>query len=974
MDSRYEELYCGVIKGKKIRIYRSTLTALTVTLIDTDGPVVSGYFTLATEESSHDGLPHTLEHLIFLGSEKYPYKGVLDLAANQCFAQGTNAWTSIDHTAYTVQTAGLDGFLILLPIYLDHILFPTLTEQGYTTEVHHVNGDGEDAGVVYCEMQARENNASSREEHALQEAAYKNDSGYKWETGGLMENLRTSCSNEKVKAYHKKFYRPENLNIIICGKTEIKAVVNAIAPIEKKLENRVYGPYEKPWTKPMELFTESKTVVVEFPSSEEDTGRVSMTWKGPDLLDVLENEKHYLFWKYLKTTSASPLVKALVDIPEPLCTHMDFSSEEYPKTIITITFKDTTAAKQHEIQGAVFKVLKEVQVAGFDMNRMQNIIKNRICNLSDSLENDPSETLAEFVILDHLYGDDKHNIISKNLKIFDYLEELRQAGEDMWRKLIPGYLEDPSICIISVPSIKCMNDLETTEKKRVEQQKERIGEDGMGLLQAVVDKACEFNDLPIQDGVMEGLPKPSLKSMNFHPVESLVEVKPGLHFHKIQSDFCRFLFTFDTKNISEESKKLLIVNNFLFCDTPIVFNGKELSYEDVIKTKERLFQSASCSTGHDSGFFSEHLVLQFKFLYEDYEECKLFMAAVMNNQKVTEDRVTTAVNKISSQITPLLRKARTVMGQLDTAISFSNGCKPATNLYTQKEFMNICKENITKTVSDITQLQKDIFRDSEVTLHVISNEVVLNKIDIPELQNLFPLTPTTIPCTMSNNFQKLGVPKRILHALSSDESSYMQISVPSFKNYGHTDDSALKVFYEYVGQLEGILWKQIRGQGFAYNYNCRNSVNLGYLIFNLGKATNITKGYLAARTVIQDIMQPGHELDQCQIDTAKGAVVFSLIEHFSTPYSTAFTNICNIHKGVPLDSHFTQLNEIVDISDAQLFDACSKYYSKLFSEGAQMVVCCTTNKREEIIRDMEEIGLKLEEVEDVEKFIKSETS
>lgn len=49
----------------------------------------------ATEAHDDDGLPHTLEHLIFLGSEKYPFKGVLDLLANRCLASGTNAWTGM---------------------------------------------------------------------------------------------------------------------------------------------------------------------------------------------------------------------------------------------------------------------------------------------------------------------------------------------------------------------------------------------------------------------------------------------------------------------------------------------------------------------------------------------------------------------------------------------------------------------------------------------------------------------------------------------------------------------------------------------------------------------------------------------------------------------------------------------------------------------------------------------------------------
>lgn len=77
-------------------------------------------------------------------------------------AHGTNAWTDTDHTCYTIYTAGDAGMLTLLPIYLDHILRPTLTDEGFITEVHHIDGDGEDAGVVYCEMQGRENTADSR--------------------------------------------------------------------------------------------------------------------------------------------------------------------------------------------------------------------------------------------------------------------------------------------------------------------------------------------------------------------------------------------------------------------------------------------------------------------------------------------------------------------------------------------------------------------------------------------------------------------------------------------------------------------------------------------------------------------------------------------------------------------------------------------------------------------------------------------
>ena len=95
-----------------------------------------------------------------LFSDDYPYKEVLDLLATRCYSDRTNAWTATDHTCYTIYSAGSGGFLNILPVYLDHILFPLLRDEDFLTEVHHITADGEDSGVVYSEMQARLNCAN----------------------------------------------------------------------------------------------------------------------------------------------------------------------------------------------------------------------------------------------------------------------------------------------------------------------------------------------------------------------------------------------------------------------------------------------------------------------------------------------------------------------------------------------------------------------------------------------------------------------------------------------------------------------------------------------------------------------------------------------------------------------------------------------------------------------------------------------
>jgi Zn-dependent M16 (insulinase) family peptidase len=115
--------------------YISERTGMRLYACKVAGPVVEGYFSLATEAFDDDGLPHTLEHMIFLGSEDYPYAGVLDTLANKVYAAGTNAWTAVDNTTYTISTAEKHGFLQLLPIYLDHIFYPLLKPAGFITEV-----------------------------------------------------------------------------------------------------------------------------------------------------------------------------------------------------------------------------------------------------------------------------------------------------------------------------------------------------------------------------------------------------------------------------------------------------------------------------------------------------------------------------------------------------------------------------------------------------------------------------------------------------------------------------------------------------------------------------------------------------------------------------------------------------------------------------------------------------------------------
>ena len=58
-------------------------------------------------------------------------------------------------TSTSFQAAGSDGALRFLSLFLNQMLYATLTEGDVLTEAHHIDEVGKDGGVVYSEMKVK---------------------------------------------------------------------------------------------------------------------------------------------------------------------------------------------------------------------------------------------------------------------------------------------------------------------------------------------------------------------------------------------------------------------------------------------------------------------------------------------------------------------------------------------------------------------------------------------------------------------------------------------------------------------------------------------------------------------------------------------------------------------------------------------------------------------------------------------------
>ncbi|XP_011407072.2 PREDICTED: uncharacterized protein C05D11.1-like [Amphimedon queenslandica] len=631
MASNPEDFYECVasckIGGVPVLKYVSKRTKMIISIAQVEGPLVNGYFCLATEAHDHDGLPHTLEHLVFMGSEKYPYKGVLDLLANRCLAQGTNAWTDVDHTCYTITTAGTEGFLNLLPIYLDHILYPTLTDPAYTTEVHHINGEGENAGVVYCEMQARENTSEDRTHFEMLQLMYSEGCGYRSETGGRMSNLRDSTSNEKVTSYHSSYYRPDNLNLIITGQIEPRQIFKSLSEFEEKILSKGELPqFTRPWQSPVAPLNGSHSKVVQFPTSEEDDGLVRICWRGPKASQRYLMTAMEVIMEYLTDTPVAPLQRELVEIEDPYCSDVDCMELENSVSVFGIAMEGVPYDKLNTVEEKVVSVLQSLSDGSesVDMSRMASILKQRILKILNQVEECPHYFFAFSLIGDFLFRPDDFG---------DYLdqvpryEKLLNETESFWVELITEYFVTPHrITILGTPSAELSEKMETEEKERIQKQREELKEEGLKEKKEILEDSIKQNEAPPPDDVVSSLPVPSTDSISFHPINVLANHNVGgasetpeggvsemlnrfpvgklpffLQVNHIKTKFVEFSAVLDTSGLPKRLRFYLSLYSELLFESPVLRNGELIPYETVVKELQANTISHSSSLGIRGG-------------------------------------------------------------------------------------------------------------------------------------------------------------------------------------------------------------------------------------------------------------------------------------------------------------------------------------------------------------------------------------
>ncbi|KAJ3254769.1 hypothetical protein HK103_006844 [Boothiomyces macroporosus] len=544
-----------------IKTYQLENSDFRVVFVDVPGPLVSCSIVIPTLSNDNKGLPHTLEHLIFCGSESMPHRGYLDNLATRCLSTGTNAYTAEDHTCYEITTAGSEGMLQIFPVFLDHVLNPTLIESQFMTEVYHLDGEGKEQGVVFCEMASRENTEADLLDLNLRKLLYQNQTTYSFECGGLTPDI-ANLTNQEIIDYHKKFYHLNNCYVIMCGQirpSDLFEELEKFPFIHQGITSK-WEPLQiqLPATIPGKLVSKN----VPFPSDSEDVGSIGYGWKGPPSEDVKTTVALEVLYRYFNDNPSSPFPQRFTEKSTPFANYIDLSSKNHLDSPITLIFSGVPYKQSHqdsEMEGEseedeeysdddsmdgesekstmdqdlpdlfapgvyhkmVIECIHDFVVNGFKQpGGMTPTIKRHLLKTSEELEDSPHETIAMNLVIDIIRYSFGQNSSLKDTKVqggtpkiglgmqvMSILDLLEKEPDSYWQQLAKQYFLDQPACeIFMIPDVELSNKLTENKLTKEQSRVKAIGPKGLLELKAKVDQAILENQVNLTAQVISRMP------------------------------------------------------------------------------------------------------------------------------------------------------------------------------------------------------------------------------------------------------------------------------------------------------------------------------------------------------------------------------------------------------------------------------------------------------------------------------------
>ncbi|KAL9129924.1 MAG: hypothetical protein Q9217_001772 [Psora testacea] len=975
--------------------YESTRTGMRIVVVDQEGPKINGYFTLATEIHDDSGAPHTLEHLCFMGSKNYRYKGVLDKLATRAYSN-TNAWTATDHTAYTLDTAGWEGFAQILPVYLEHVIIPTLTDASCYTEVHHIDPDGNDAGVVYSEMQGVQNTQGELMDLKYKRLMYPEGIGFRYETGGMMEQLRI-LSADRIRDFHKEMYQPKNLCLILVGPVDHANLLGIVNEFESTILSDIPKPgepFKRPWVGSKQTPPLQKSVIetVEFPEEDESTGEIMISFFGPSYDDNLLGAAMIVLLRYLAGTSASVLDNTMVE-KEQLVSGVYYTTEFRPNTIIQFALSSVATEEMNEVEARFFEILRDTAAKPLDMKYLQDCISVERRQVKFQAESS-AQFFTEPVIRDFLFGQRDAPTLQRDLQSLKDYDDLENWADAEWRHWMRTWLsEGHHVTILGKPSAQLSERLKREEKVRVEARKKELGEDGLKHLAEKLARAQAENDREIPKGFLERFKVPGPDSITFintttarsgaakalgkldNPIQMIIdrdesELPLFIHFEHVKSNFAYLNILLGTEKIPIRLRPLLVIYMENFFAAPMMRDSKRIDFEEVIMELER----DSVGYGIDSGTSlgnSETINVFMQAEVEKYETAIRWFQELMFQSIFDIGRLDATLARLLAEIPDEKRSGSDMANCVDEMIIAS----PASIVRARgtlvravylKQVKKLLQTEPETVISQLKEINKALCHPANFRVLVVAD---VEKLDKPVsawkaltkgLDNSKPLNQLETRYSRLNSLGQNPRDTAYFVPMPTIDSSFLLADAKGPNSLFDPSMPALLVAASYLNAVEGPLWTAVRGTGLAYGTSIRLHTMSGQISLDIYRSPDASKAFSASKKVLEDFVSDKTSFDKLALEGAISSIVLGFANSEATMASAATISfVRQVVRGLPKNWPKIMLERVRKVTFEEIKQAMKNIIMPIFRpETSILVVTCAPIMREGLVKDFEGMGYK----------------
>lgn len=246
------------------------------------------------ENDDQRGLAHLLEHLAFNGTEHFKGNSLQDYlqSIGVEYGRNLNAYTSIDKTVYyftdvpTTRTSAVDSCMLILKDWSNGI---SLTKEAINDE----------RDVVHNEYRMRMVGQQLMLERNLPKLYQGEKYGYRMPIG--LMSVVDGCDPETLRAYYRKWYRPDNQAIIIVGDIDVDHVEAQI----KKLFSGIKVPKNAAKVVPVPVADNDTAIYVIDKNKEQKFDMINIMMKTDAYPDSLKGDMGYLIEGYLRSVVGS---------------------------------------------------------------------------------------------------------------------------------------------------------------------------------------------------------------------------------------------------------------------------------------------------------------------------------------------------------------------------------------------------------------------------------------------------------------------------------------------------------------------------------------------------------------------------------------------------------------------------------------------------------------------------------------------